>query len=66
MLPVSQDLLASMAGATRESVNRAIRELRGSGTVRIEDGKYVCIEAGIGPERALRANAGQGRFPGLS
>ncbi len=66
-LPVSQDLLASMAGATRESVNRAIRDLRVTGAIRIEDGRYICIEAGAGPEPAPRAGQPtQGRFPGLS
>lgn len=33
-LPLTQDLLASMAGATRESVNRVIAELKGQGLVR--------------------------------
>lgn len=33
-LPLTQDLLASMAGATRESVNRAIAELEERGLVR--------------------------------
>jgi CRP/FNR family transcriptional regulator, cyclic AMP receptor protein len=33
-LPLTQDLLASMAGATRESVNRAIAELEEQGLVR--------------------------------
>jgi CRP-like cAMP-binding protein len=66
MLPVSQDLLASMAGATRESVNRAIRELRAARAVQTEDGGYVCIEERVGRERPLRADAAQGRFPGLS
>ena len=66
MLPVSQDLLASMAGATRESVNRAIRELRAGRAVRTDDCGYVCIEARAGGNRSLRADAAQGRFPGLS
>ena len=67
MLPVSQDLLASIAGATRESVNRAIRELKGAREVRTEDGRYIWIEAGAGLEPAPRAvRATQGRFPGLS
>jgi CRP-like cAMP-binding protein len=66
MLPVSQDFLASMAGATRESVNRAIRELRRSGAVRIEDGRYVWIEAVSGRGPALAVGTAQGRFPGLS
>ncbi len=66
MLPVSQDFLAAMAGATRESVNRAIRELRGSGAVRIEDGRYVWTEAAAGMDRALGMGTTQGRLPGLS
>jgi CRP/FNR family cyclic AMP-dependent transcriptional regulator len=32
-LPVTQELIASMIGATRESVNRALRDLSGSGVV---------------------------------
>jgi CRP-like cAMP-binding protein len=32
-LPVTQELIASMIGATRESVNRALRELSGGGAV---------------------------------
>ncbi|HEX2267293.1 MAG TPA: Crp/Fnr family transcriptional regulator [Actinomycetota bacterium] len=67
ILPVSQDLLASIAGATRESVNRAIRELKRTGEVRTEDGRYIYIEAGAGREPAPRAlQPTQGRFPGLS
>lgn len=41
MLPLSQELLASIVGATRESVNRALRELRTAGAVQIDDGDYV-------------------------
>jgi CRP/FNR family cyclic AMP-dependent transcriptional regulator len=33
-LPLTQDLLASMVGATRESVNRAVADLERKGTVR--------------------------------
>ena len=67
VLPTSQDLLASIAGATRESVNRAIRELKRAGEVRTEDGRYICIEAGAGRKPIPRAvQPTQGRFPGLS
>lgn len=34
-LPLTQDTLAGMVGAARESVNRALRELKGSGIVSI-------------------------------
>jgi CRP-like cAMP-binding protein len=40
-LPIRQDLLAAMAGATRESVNRALGALRTRGMVRWMDGRYV-------------------------
>ena len=65
-LPLSQDLLASIAGATRESVNRAIRELREAGAVRTEEGKYVWNKARPAQMRATRADAAQGRLPGFS
>jgi CRP/FNR family cyclic AMP-dependent transcriptional regulator len=65
-LPLSQDLLASIAGATRESVNRALRELRAVGAVRIDDGRYVWMEPGTGIEPVPEAAASQGRLPGLS
>jgi CRP/FNR family cyclic AMP-dependent transcriptional regulator len=66
MLPVSQDFLASIAGATRESVNRALRELRGARAVRMEDGWYVWMEKGPDQERPAEAIVSQGRLPGLS
>lgn len=40
-IPVSQEVLAAMAGATRESVNRALRDLRRAGLVRHMAGRYV-------------------------
>jgi CRP-like cAMP-binding protein len=40
-LPVSQDLIASMVGATRESVNRSLRDLKAVGTVRREGRGYI-------------------------
>jgi CRP/FNR family transcriptional regulator, cyclic AMP receptor protein len=40
-LPISQDLIASMVGATRESVNRSLRDLQAMGTVRREGRSYL-------------------------
>jgi CRP/FNR family transcriptional regulator, cyclic AMP receptor protein len=40
-LPLSQDLLASMVGASRETVNRALRDLRASGVVVRSGRRYV-------------------------
>ena len=39
-LPLTQEALASMVGATRESVNRALRELEWSGDVRRRGRRY--------------------------
>jgi CRP/FNR family cyclic AMP-dependent transcriptional regulator len=39
-LPVTQDLIASMVGATRESVNRALRHLSRDGVVVRSAGRY--------------------------
>jgi CRP-like cAMP-binding protein len=47
-LPITQDLLASMAGATRESVNRAIAELEERGLVRRMGLRYE-LPVGGGP-----------------
>lgn len=66
MLPISQDLLASIAGATRESVNRAVRELRAAGVVRMEEGRYVWRDGEDGLERIREAAGTHGRLPGLS
>ena len=40
-LPLSQDLLASMVGGARESVNRTLQELAASGAIRREGRSYV-------------------------
>jgi CRP-like cAMP-binding protein len=40
-LPLTQDLLASMVGATRESVNRAVADLERRGLVRRIGIRYV-------------------------
>jgi CRP-like cAMP-binding protein len=40
-LPLTQELLAAMVGATRESVNRALRVLVQRGAVARRDGRYV-------------------------
>ncbi len=66
MLPVSQELLASLAGATRESVNRALRELKAAGAVRIEEGRYVWTESEAVRDRRPEHPGVQGRLPGLS
>ena len=42
-LPLSQDLIASMVGATRESVNRALRALEHEGAVRRLGRRYVLL-----------------------
>ena len=44
-LPLSQDLLASMVGASRETVNRALRDLRATGAVVRSGRRYVVAEA---------------------
>jgi CRP-like cAMP-binding protein len=40
-LPLTQDLLAALVGATRESVNRALRVLGERGQVARREGRYV-------------------------
>jgi CRP-like cAMP-binding protein len=40
-LPLTQDLLASMVGATRECVNRAVAQLEREGAVRRIGARYV-------------------------
>lgn len=40
-LPLSQELLASLIGATRESVNRALSDLQGRGHVGRRTGRYL-------------------------
>lgn len=51
-IPLSQDDLAALVGATRESVNRALRQLQGSGVVcRVEGAYGVCAVRGVhGPD----------------
>lgn len=51
-LPLTQDLIASLAGATRESVNRALSDLRARGEVRRTGGVYVVSSAPL----AVRSN----------
>jgi CRP/FNR family cyclic AMP-dependent transcriptional regulator len=48
-LPVTQELLASMVGATRESVNRALRDLSARGRV-IRSGRAYLLPRDQGPE----------------
>ncbi|MDP8955467.1 MAG: Crp/Fnr family transcriptional regulator [Actinomycetota bacterium] len=66
MLPVSQELLGSITGATRESVNRALRDLRVAGAIRSQDGRYVWTETEAGRQRRSEEAGVQGRLPGLS
>jgi CRP/FNR family cyclic AMP-dependent transcriptional regulator len=40
-IPLSQDAIAALVGATRESVNRALRQLERSGVVSRVDGAYA-------------------------
>ncbi|HEX8100247.1 MAG TPA: Crp/Fnr family transcriptional regulator [Actinomycetota bacterium] len=40
-IPLSQDVLAALIGATRESVNRALRDLKASGAIRTDGRTYV-------------------------
>jgi CRP/FNR family cyclic AMP-dependent transcriptional regulator len=47
-LPLTQDLLASMVGATRETVNRAIADLVREGRVRREGLRYVVPDPRLG------------------
>ena len=51
-LPFSQDLLATVVGATRESVNRAVRALEARGAIRRTKRGYVVF----GPRGPARAN----------
>jgi CRP-like cAMP-binding protein len=48
-LPVSQGALAAMVGASRESVNRALRQLLASGAVRRRGRRYVLVAASPAP-----------------
>jgi CRP/FNR family cyclic AMP-dependent transcriptional regulator len=49
-LPLPQDLLATMIGATRESTNRAIRSLKSSGRIERVGSRYI-LAAPPGPPR---------------
>ena len=52
-LPLSQELLATMVGATRESVNRAVRALEARGAIKRTKRGYVVFDP-RGPDRANR------------
>ena len=52
-LPLSQEMLATMVGATRESVNRAVRALEAGGAIRRTKRGYVLLDP-RGPARANR------------
>ena len=44
MLPLTQQELATLVGASRESVNRALVRLRRQGRVRLEGGWIVLLD----------------------
>ncbi len=45
-LPLAQEVLAAMVGATRESVNRAVRSLEADGEIRRSRRGYVLVDPG--------------------
>jgi CRP/FNR family cyclic AMP-dependent transcriptional regulator len=53
VLPLSQELLASLAGTSRESVNRALRELRESGMVFRSGRRYVIPDPSARIDRTI-------------
>ena len=69
--PVSQSMLSTMAGVTRENVNRALATLIADGYVRAESGAYVVVDrarawrevTGGGPE-VVRPNRSRAAQPG--
>jgi CRP-like cAMP-binding protein len=54
-LPLTQDLLAVLIGCSRESVNRASRELSAAGVVRRSGGTYVVAGASSGRPGSSKA-----------
>ncbi|MDP9119469.1 MAG: Crp/Fnr family transcriptional regulator, partial [Actinomycetota bacterium] len=50
-LPITQEHLAGLTGATRESVNRALAELAAAGRVERARGRYVIRPAALVAER---------------
>jgi CRP/FNR family transcriptional regulator, cyclic AMP receptor protein len=52
-LPLPQEVLATMVGATRESVNRAVRSLESNGAIRRSKRGYVLVDRGS-PTRTKR------------
>jgi CRP-like cAMP-binding protein len=59
-VPLTQDRIASMTGATRESVNRALRTLRRTGEVTVDGRRSYLIRS-----RPL-ARSAAGRYDGRS
>ena len=62
-LPLTQDVLASIVGCSRESANRALRQLVAEGTIRRAGGAYVVPAAE--PADPARANRGAPPRPSL-
>jgi CRP/FNR family transcriptional regulator len=44
MLPLTQQELAALVGTSRESVNRALVQLRRRGQVRMQDGWLILLD----------------------
>ncbi|HXF56842.1 MAG TPA: Crp/Fnr family transcriptional regulator [Actinomycetota bacterium] len=59
-VPLTQDFLASLVGATRESVNRAVRALVRSGALRRASGHHYLLRS-AGPSAEGRLSAAPGR-----
>jgi CRP-like cAMP-binding protein len=56
-LPLTQEHLAGLTGATRESVNRALAELAAAGRVQRSRGRYV-VRPAAAPEGAVPLSLG--------
>jgi CRP/FNR family cyclic AMP-dependent transcriptional regulator len=56
-VPLSQETVAAMVGTTRESVNRALRDLRASGEVLRSGRRYVIPDPSTGVNRSLEGDS---------
>jgi CRP-like cAMP-binding protein len=45
VIPLTQEVLAEMAGSTRQTVNQVLREEQERGTVELRRGKTVVLDA---------------------
>lgn len=67
-VPLTQDFLAALVGATRESVNRAVRALARAGALRRVSGHRYLLPSGGASEEGgwLGAAKGEGRWSGAA